>query len=94
MSVWILSYHWNNENSQGAEILGVWGESDFDAAQKAMFGETEEFIKENGQSGWDPDLTWAEETSVQFGYDPKMQYCEPEIYRWELIEMEINKGTC
>ena len=56
MNVYILYYRWDNADSEGAEVLGVYTENNLAAAQKAMRENAASVRAQEAESFWRRDL--------------------------------------
>ena len=56
MNVYVLHYRWDNADTEGAEVLGVYAESSLAAAQKTM-RENAVLMRSQEESFWEEDYT-------------------------------------
>ena len=86
MNVYVLHYRWDNADTEGAEVLGVYAESSLAAAQKTM-RENAVLMRSQEESFWEEDYTWEDEMSISLGNSgigPGGGYGVPVAYRWEI----------
>lgn len=67
MNVYVLHYRWDNADTEGTEVLGVYAESNLAAAQKTMRENAALVRSQEEESFWEEDYTWEDEMSISLG---------------------------
>ena len=92
MNVYVLHYRWDNADTEGTEVLGVYAESNLAAAQKTMRENAALMRSQEEESFWEEDYTWEDETSISLGNSgirPNGGYGVPVTYRWEIERFRV-----
>ena len=87
MKVYVALYRWNTEESDGAEILGVFKNAE--GARTAIEQPAQKIREIFSSDFWDGDMTWDEPTSIQLGHCGRNYLEQATVYSWEISEQEV-----
>ena len=96
MYVYVLHYRWENEENDGAEVLGVYAENSLAMAQEEMRTLASRRRNLEMDHFWQEDYTWEDAMEILLGHCGNGMYEMPEVYQWKidlmLVKELVNKN--